>query len=130
MLHFSVPTTSDPTPVKDINGRKLARRLKKGLSPTFRALLAHEFESGAVLHDLTRRQACKLLQVGASYVGTVAKSSPENRKKIERGELALSALHNTPTDRQLDRLITRLGPDRVMEALDRCTRPQFRFAAE
>jgi hypothetical protein len=131
MLRVPVPTTSDPTPVKDINGRKLSRRLKKGLSPTFRALLAHDLETGAAqLHDLTRRQACQLMQVSAGYVTTVAKTNPEDRKKIESGQIPLAALHTTPTDRQLDRLIARIGPDRFMAALDRYTRPKFAFAAE
>jgi hypothetical protein len=123
--------TSHPSEVKDINGRKLSRRLKKGLSPAFRALLAHDLETGAVrLHDLTRRQACRLMQVSAGYVATVARTDPENRKKIESGQLPLAVLHKAPTDRQLDRLIARIGPDRFMAALDRYTRPQFAFAAE
>jgi hypothetical protein len=118
--------------VKDINGRKLSRRLKRGLiSPTFRALLARDLETGAVrLHNLTRRQACRIMQVSVGYVTTVARTDPENRKKLEVGQVSLAALHTTPTDRQLDRLNARVGADRVMAALDRYTRPQFKFAAE
>jgi hypothetical protein len=41
-------------------------------------------------------------------------------------------LHNNkpPSDAYLDRLVVKAGADRVMAALDRYTRPQFKFAAE
>lgn len=115
---------------RNINGRKLSRRLKKGLSPAFRALLAHELETGAVLHDLTRRQACKLLQVSPSYVATLAKIDPEQRAMIARGQLSLSAIHNKLTDTDIDRIVAKLGAERIMAAIDRYTQPQFKFAAE
>jgi hypothetical protein len=34
------------------------------------------------------------------------------------------------TDAEIDRLVARLGPDRVLAAIDRHTSPQFAFAAE
>lgn len=120
-----------PHEVKNINGRRLRRR-RKGLSPTHRALLAYELEAGgASIHDLTRHDACALTGASRSYVATVFRASDEEREQVKSGQLALAVLHNKPpSDSYLDRLILKVGADRVMAALDRYTRPQFKFAAE
>jgi hypothetical protein len=128
MLQVNVSRTD----VKDISGRRLRRRLRKGLNPAHRALLAYELETGgAWLRDLTRRDACVLTGAPASAVATLCRASDEERERIKGGQLALSALHKKPpSDAYLDRLVVKAGADRVMAALDRYTRPQFKFAAE
>jgi hypothetical protein len=129
----SSPQTSGTQAVKDISGQRLARRLRRELSPTHRALLAYELEKGtAWIHSLTRRQACRLTGASVAYVVTLQRASDEERGRIKSGQLALSALHNNkpPSDAYLDRLVVKAGADRVMAALDRYTRPQFKFAAE
>jgi hypothetical protein len=125
--------TNEQAPAKDISGRRLRRRLRKGLSSTHRALLAYELEAGSAwIHHLTRRDACVLTGASASYVATLHQASDEERGRIKSGQLALSVLHNNkpPSDAYLDRLVVKAGADRVMAALDRYTRPQFKFAAE
>jgi hypothetical protein len=122
MLHV----TPNDLCFKDIVGHKLATRLRAGMSPTFRALLAHEFESGACwLHSLTRRQACALTGASIGYVHTLAHATEQEREAVKRGVLSLSDIHNRPpSDAAIDRVIARLGPDRVLAALDRLTMPQ------
>lgn len=126
------PSATSASPVRDISGRKLRARLRKGLNPTHRALLAHELETGTVrLYPLPRRQACMLTGASVGYVATLSRLTSLDRELVKRGLLSLSALHNKPpTDADIDRLVAKLGADRIMAALDRWTRPQFRFAAE
>lgn len=50
----------------------------------------------------------------------------------DRGQLSLSVAHNRKrelSDADLDRFITRVGAERVLQALDRFTQPRL-FAAE
>jgi hypothetical protein len=118
--------------VKEIVGRKLAGRIRR-LSPTFRALLAHEMESGRVIvHALSRKQAVQLTGASVGYVNTIHRLSDEQRELLKRGALSLSKLHSSHkslTDAEIDHLVIKLGPERIMRALDRYTQPQ-RFAAE
>lgn len=122
-------TSSPPRPTaRDINGHKLARALKnKNISPAHRALLAHNLEIGAAyLHHLTRQQSLALTDASGGYVASVANLTPEEREQVNTGKLSLSVVHNRkrePTDAQLDRLVARIGADRVMAALDRLPAP-------
>ena len=119
--NFSAVNTS----VRDIDGHRLSRRLQRGLSATFRALIAYELESGgAKLHHLTRKQSVTLVGANSGYVGTVSRLTPHEREQVANGILSLAAIHNQPpTDVDIDRIVTRIGLDRVMAALDRLTRP-------
>ena len=126
------------SPVKTIDGRSLAKRLK-GTTADFRALLAHEMTAGdAALRRLSQPQAAALAGISRSYVSTVSRASPEQREDVKHGRLSISAIHNggrhEPVDAKLDRLIARYGADAVMaaadRALDRLTMPPQRLAAE
>jgi hypothetical protein len=109
--------------VKTVDGRRLAKQLK-GTTADFRALLAHELVTGETrLCRLSQAQAAKLTCVSRGYVSTVSRASPGQREDIECGLLSVTALHNKPTDAQLDRFVARYGADRVMAALDRATAP-------
>jgi hypothetical protein len=121
LRHISTGTA----PVKDVSGRQLARRLKRGLSAAFRALLAHEMQAGAVcIHHLSRRQAVALTSASWGYVSTIAKMTPDEREQLGDGRLSLSAVHNrAPTDADVDRIVAKLGAERVLAALDRATAP-------
>jgi hypothetical protein len=116
-----------PTP-SSINGRQLAYRLQK-LNSAKRALLARDLECGAVhLQNLTRPQAATLTRVSVSYVNTVQRASLEERKRLACGLLTLSALHNKHrrqpvSDADVERIVIKIGADRVMSALDRITAP-------
>jgi hypothetical protein len=124
------PATPSAPPTHDIVGKKLARRLRKGLSPTFAALLAREFETGEsrLRAPLTRRQACLLTEASWGYVSALARATPEEIEAIKRGTLSLAALHRRkrePTDAQVDATIIKLGIERVFDALDRLTKPSI-----
>jgi len=118
----SVPAT----PIRDVVGRKLARRLKAGLNPTHRALLALDLECGALwLHHLSRAQARALTKAAGGYVATLRRATPEQREAVKRGELALSTLHNNkaPTDQAIERWIAKVGKERVWAVFNRLTMP-------
>jgi hypothetical protein len=118
------------TPVRLISGRKLHRRGKN--SPSHRALLAVDLVSGTVqVSRFTRAQARVLTGASYGYVNTAAKLNPEQRQKVERGQLSLAAFHNKrqPSDAALLQYIEKVGADRVMAALDRYTEPQFPLVA-
>jgi hypothetical protein len=112
---------------KDVAGYKLAARLRRGdLCPTHKALLAFGLQSGElVLHHLTRLQACAVTTASAGYVATLSKATTAEIEAVKRGELRLNALHKKPlTDAQVERLIMKIGAERIMAALDRLTMPQ------
>src|SRR5215831_9018781 len=123
----SVNLTSSDRPVRTITGRRLGRLLRQA-SARDRALLAHELEQGA-LHLLspTRAQAAILTHASLGYIGTVSRLTTEERRQLARGQFSLSRAHHnhqrTVTDAAIDRIIARLGLERVMAALDRATAP-------
>jgi hypothetical protein len=125
------PATAIP---RDINGRKLFRRLKQGLNPRHCALLALELEQGtAILHHLTPRQAQKVTRANQRDVAALRRATAEESAQVKLGLLSLAELRNrtarAPTDATVDRTITKLGADRVLQALDRITQPTL-VAAE
>jgi hypothetical protein len=125
-------TTETTTAVKKINGQKLSRRAKKGLSPTFLALLALDLTTGAVeMSSFTGTQAKAVTGASASYLTTAKKLTPEQLEDVKRGRVSLSTFHNNKTvsDARIDRFIAKAGADRVLSAIDKLTAP-FRVAAE
>ena len=123
--------TTAPT-APSIDGRQLSRRLKK-LSPEKRALLAHDLERGARLENLTRAQAAAMTKVAPSYIATVDRASAEERKQLGYGWLTLSWLHNAHrrrpvTDADVERIVKKIGADRIMRALDKITSPVLEAA--
>jgi hypothetical protein len=125
------PTNGGQAPVKLISGRKLSRSRKR-LSPSHRALLALDIEAGKVrVVNHTRKQARSLTGASVGYTNTAAKLPPDQRVKVECGQVSLAAFHNKrqPSDAALIDYIIKVGADRVMEVLDRYTQPSL-FAAE
>ena len=119
-------------PVKLISGGKLSRR-RKGFSPSHRALLALDIEAGKVrVVNHTRKQARALTGASVGYTNTAAKLTPDQRQKVERGQVSLAAFHNKPrqpTDAALLHYIEKVGANRVMAALDKYTEPQLPLVA-
>jgi hypothetical protein len=116
-----------PTAGPAITGRRLSRLIKQA-SAADRALLAHKLEQGEVLLVRpTRAQATMLAHASPSYVGTIGRLTADERLQLARGELSLSRLHNNhryvATDTAIDRIVAKLGAERVMAALDRMTAP-------
>jgi hypothetical protein len=70
-------------------------------------------------------QAAAVVGISRSYVSTARHASAEDRLALKRGWLTLSWLHNKRqkrmTDAAVERAVVRLGPDRVLRALDRLT---------
>jgi hypothetical protein len=102
-----------PPPVVKYSGVELAHQLPY-LSAGARRLLACKLAAGeAVLDKPTRSQAALLLGVSASSVAAIARS---------RGSRATRP--NKPmSDAAVQRLVARIGPQRIFDALDRATAP-------
>jgi hypothetical protein len=114
-----------------ISGRKLSRR-RKGFSASLRALLALDIEAGKVrVVNHTRKQARALTGASVGYTNTAAKLPPDQRQKVERGQVSLAAFHNKrqPSDAALIDYIEKVGADRVLAALDKYTEPQLPLVA-
>src|SRR5262245_16305710 len=81
---------------RELNGRKLSRRLKR-LTASHRALLALELEIGnARLVCPTRAQARALTGASLGYVITARRLTPAERQLVERGVTSLNSFHNRP----------------------------------
>jgi hypothetical protein len=77
-------------------------------------------------HGWTTKQAAGLFCVNTRYVSLARRMSEADRRRLIRGTITLSQLANPrrqPTDAKIDRIVAKLGVDRVMAALDRATRP-------
>lgn len=115
---FKLGTAADaspPNPLPPIHttGRSL-KKLLHGKSAQVRAQTGAKLVRGEFAYDSpTVAQAARI-------VGTSA----------QRIHAELGHAPKPPTDAQIDRLIARLGADRIMKALDRFTAPRFSFAAE
>jgi hypothetical protein len=112
---MNIAALSPPvTPVNIIFGGKLARQLPR-LNAETRAYLAHLLVTGqAVLRDPTRSQMARVFGV-------------------TEGMIATFALGKTPapmTDAAVERLIARVGADRILAALDRITAPAAAAASD
>jgi hypothetical protein len=60
-----------------------------------------------------------------AYASKAARLTPLERAEVERRQLKLFHVKHqrTPTDAAVDRAVKRLGLDRVLQSLDRLTRP-------
>jgi hypothetical protein len=123
----SVNFTSADRAVRTISGRRL-NRLVRYASARDRALLALELEQGEVhLLSPTRAQVAALTHASLGYIGTVSRLTADERIQLARGQSSLSRLHNShryiATDAAIDRIVAKLGAERIMAALDRATAP-------
>jgi hypothetical protein len=107
-----------------IYGRKLAALLKAGTaSDANMARLAHELQTGVVaITGLTARQARQM--TGASRAGLAAERRAHQPVKGRR-----VLYRSNPSDADVDKVVARVGADRIMRALDRYTQPSL-LAAE
>ena len=105
------------------HGRLYERKPAPTLSTERRAMAALELVEGPARWPA--RQAAALVGISATYLSTARHASAEERQALERGWLTLSWIHNkrrrAPTDAAVERAVKRLGPDRVLRALDRMT---------
>src|SRR5262249_47180417 len=97
---YTNPTAERPA-IRVLNGRAFAQELRHA-TPAGRALLAGAWHAGRILVERPSRP-----QVSKATGVSLASLAPNRR----------------PTDAAIDKLVTKLGPDRVLAALDRITKP-------
>jgi hypothetical protein len=112
----------------DINGRKLARALKTGTIPAdWQARLALRLQEGAVfLHHLTAKQA---RQVTGAKCADLAAERRKHRQANGDGKRRV-LYRGKVSDSDIDAVVAKLGPDKVMAALDRLTKPRCNATTE
>jgi len=98
-------------PVNVVFGRQLARQLLR-LSAHARSRLAHDLVVGeVVLRDPTRSQMARLVGVSERSVAEIARSLGTANKRPDMSDAAV------------ERLISRIGAERIWTALDHLTAP-------
>ena len=124
--------SSSSEPVQVLSGRELDREVRTA-TPTKRALLAADVEAGRLLVERpTARQARLITGSSPCYLYAARLLSPMERAAVRTGRASLAAKareRRQLTDSKLDQLVSQLGAERVMAALDRVTRPMA-IAAE
>jgi hypothetical protein len=113
-----------------LTGRQLARSARQ-LNPTARAVLSEQLRAGSVqVMKLTAGQARRLSGASFGYANALHRATRQEWDDVVSGRRKLADLVNKPmSDAALDKLIIKLGPGRVMAALDRHTSPSL-VAAE
>ena len=128
MSHLKTHLMATSTPEIKIDGESFNRRVLKA-TPTERALYAHDLEVGLInIYPHTRHQARDLTQCSAGYQSTVHKLTDRELERLRRGWTSLAALHTSTTDGDVLRLVRKIGPDRVLRAIDLITAPQMAAA--
>jgi len=105
---------------------QLARRLKCA-NPVECALTSAELQTGELVYvKLPARLANRVTGANTHLAAAARHLSPSQRAAVRRGDMDLKplppALDPIPNG-LLDKIITVVGPDRVMASLDRITRP-------
>jgi hypothetical protein len=121
------PTSAATHPVKQISGKKMAARLKAGtIIPYLQAKVAYELQTGRLaISHLTAKQARQLTGAKCADLASVRR---EMRQANGNGKRVL--YRRAVADSDIDVIVGQVGPEKVMQALDRYTAPSFRFAAE
>jgi hypothetical protein len=120
MLQRTEKYTAQPTPAtpRRVTGQYVARA---HLTRRQRARLAADLANGtALIWPLTIKQAASLARVPALDVAKY-RHNGNGKRVLYRREVG---------DSDIDAVIAKLGPEKVMAALDRYTAPRFAFAAE
>ena len=109
-MQLSTLTRTAPQADFPTTRRELRRQLR-GLSPQLRAIVGAKLATGAWEYRPSPAEAAEIVQTHARLIHAALGRSPK-------------AL----TDAELDRLIERIGPDRIWRAVDRLTSPTLPFA--
>jgi hypothetical protein len=110
-----------------LTGRRLTRRLRKHPDATSRALTAVDLAAGCLQPTLT--QARQLCGASYAYCWAVSRLGPFERAAVERGDLKLADIvrrkqPQSSTDQMIvEQVVRTLGPNNVLAALDRITKP-------
>lgn len=121
------PPSSVPSEVVQVLSGRDLDCVVQASTPTKRALLAADIEAGRVIIERpTARQARVLARANFPYASAARRLSPMERvaARIGRLNLAAKARERRPiSDAKLDKLISEIGDERMMAALDRLTAP-------
>ena len=113
---------------KSANVNAGGRKARRMSTATQRAIRAFKLTLGIV--TATRREAIRAAGASFGYVNTFTNATDIERDRVRSGTLSLSRLHNSKhgiSDREVDRLVARVGADKILAALDRYTSPTFPF---
>ena len=122
MIHYSLDAVN-------IDAR-LLRKFKQKLNISERALFAANLATGdACLKNIPPTLGAKLFGVSIGYVHTMRRATNQEALAVICGATTISALHNrrlkqAPDDAAIERLVVKLGPDRILRALERLTAPE------
>jgi hypothetical protein len=120
------PQVLQDPPANVVTGWKL-NRLLHSLDAGGKAMLAADLAAGRlVIVGPTLEQARGLTGASRGYTYTAATLSPTQRQAVRRGHVKLVDIHlrhRSLSDAGIDRLVRRLGPDRLWSAIDRLTSP-------
>jgi hypothetical protein len=126
---FIPSTPSSATESKTLSGRELLR-LRNHLPPRRLALVAGDLIVGRrYLIKPTTAQAAWLAGISCASAcagKAVVFGQPHLRSAVEYGQISLVEAANRTrvlTDAAVDRIVAKLGAERVLAALDRITRP-------
>ena len=105
-------------------GRQFAD-IVRHTTPGQRAVLSHMLRTGTItLADYTLVQALALSKASWAYAVAAHGLDDHERQLVWFGRaLIADFIHRTPSDADVDRVIARLGQERVWAALDRATAP-------
>jgi hypothetical protein len=120
------PQVLQDPPANVVTGWKL-NQLLHSLDAGGKAMLAADLAAGRlVIANPTLEQARGLTGASRGYTHTAATLSPTQRQAVRRGHIKLVDIHlrhRSLSDAGSDRLVRRLGPDRLWSAIDRLTSP-------
>jgi hypothetical protein len=107
--------------IKQISGKKLARRLKEGtLSPELAARLAYDLNTGHVAVSKLPAKWSRMM-TGATVAGL---ASVRRTLRATNGNGHRVLYRRNPSDADIDTVVAKIGPDKVMASLDRLTKPR------
>jgi hypothetical protein len=113
--------SNPPTTVKKISGRLLAQKLRRGeIKPEHRARLAEDWRTGR-LHVTAPTSAQSRRFMGATVADVAAERRLAREQRRRDGRL---------NDADVDRIVERVGADKVLAAIDRLTRPHCQKTGE
>jgi hypothetical protein len=125
MNYHKPPASVESAPVK-LAGKLFSRDLLR-MPAARRALWAHEAEIGELtISYLSRSQSSRIFKVSHGYIDTIANLSSAQRAQVWASPGLLAQLHRRErnlADSDIDKLVARVGADRLMSALDRATTP-------
>jgi hypothetical protein len=110
----------DAPAIRVVSGRKLAHELK-GASAAAAALASADAQTGRlVITPLPPRWANRMFGANPRLSKAARELVPLERAAVRRGQLDLT---RPVSDAAIDKVVAKLGPDRVLAALDRITKP-------